>query len=235
VAGEFVEIGAELLAVKQALPHGAFLEWIGAEFGWTDRSAQKYMRIAEAFGKSEVTSDLGVEVLYALSAPDVPETVRGEMVERAKVEPVTLRVVQDRLRSGAASVAPDRRIALDTIVPSPKWQATLARTVARTPVDADPSDVRPAPDPPLLSIVDLETGAVVDDPDLQDEDAPYDQEAERREWIESSVPAAMARVSAYRTDPVALGRLLDYLLGLADPGQEAPFFDAYASEKTVFG
>jgi len=33
VAGEFVEIGAELLAVKQALPHGAFLEWLGAEFG----------------------------------------------------------------------------------------------------------------------------------------------------------------------------------------------------------
>ena len=36
---DLIEVGGELLAVKQALPHGQFGAWLQAEFGWTVRTA----------------------------------------------------------------------------------------------------------------------------------------------------------------------------------------------------
>jgi hypothetical protein len=40
------EVRNDLLAVKEALPHGQFLPWLRAEFGWSERSAQNFMGVA---------------------------------------------------------------------------------------------------------------------------------------------------------------------------------------------
>src|SRR4051812_1213845 len=45
-----IEVGRELLAVKEALPHGQFGRWLRAEFGWSERMAQNFMGVAERFG-----------------------------------------------------------------------------------------------------------------------------------------------------------------------------------------
>jgi hypothetical protein len=45
-------IGNKLIEVKQSLGHGYFLAWIEKEFGWSERYAQKYMKIA-----SELTNE----------------------------------------------------------------------------------------------------------------------------------------------------------------------------------
>ncbi len=45
---DIIEVGNDLLAVKEALPHGQFLPWLKAEFGWSERSAQNFMSVAEA-------------------------------------------------------------------------------------------------------------------------------------------------------------------------------------------
>jgi hypothetical protein len=42
--------GQALIAVKQALTHGQFGQWLAAEFSWSERTAQRYMSAAEAFG-----------------------------------------------------------------------------------------------------------------------------------------------------------------------------------------
>ena len=47
---EVIAAGKLLLEVKAALPHGAFGKWLEAEFGWTERTAQNYMRAAETYG-----------------------------------------------------------------------------------------------------------------------------------------------------------------------------------------
>jgi Protein of unknown function (DUF3102) len=75
----------ELIAAKAQIPHGGWLPWIETEFGWSDKTAQKYMMVAKSFGKIELSSDLLAPVaLYALAAPDVPEDARAEAVGRAE-------------------------------------------------------------------------------------------------------------------------------------------------------
>jgi hypothetical protein len=71
-----IEIGRELIAAKAAVPHGGWLPWLAEEFEWTDETARKYMRVAQAF---QIPTKLGFDgltidatALYALSAPDVP-------------------------------------------------------------------------------------------------------------------------------------------------------------------
>src|SRR5262245_41959690 len=56
-----IEVGKELLSVKEALPHGKFIPWLKLEFGWTERTAQNFMNVAEVFGaKNEIISDLSI-------------------------------------------------------------------------------------------------------------------------------------------------------------------------------
>ena len=83
-AQDIIEIGRDLIAVKERVGHGGFIRWIEAEFGMTDRSARSFMQVADRFAsKSETVSDLTPTILYALAAPSTPEPVVDEVVERA--------------------------------------------------------------------------------------------------------------------------------------------------------
>lgn len=95
-ADDIVEIGRDLIAVKEAIGHGNFLPWIEAEFGMTDRTARNFMSVAETFGsKSEIVSDFTPTILYALAAPSTPDDVVQAAVERAARE-LALRTIRNR-------------------------------------------------------------------------------------------------------------------------------------------
>ncbi len=80
-----VEIGNDLLAMKESLPHGEFGNWIAAEFTMTDRTAQNYMNAAKLVeGKSETVSHLPPKVLYALAAPSTPDVVKEVVIAEAE-------------------------------------------------------------------------------------------------------------------------------------------------------
>jgi hypothetical protein len=82
---EVIAAGKLLLEVKAALPHGSFGKWLEAEFGWTERTAQNYMRAAETYGiKYEMVSDLPLNTIYRLQAPTVPESVRADVFSMAE-------------------------------------------------------------------------------------------------------------------------------------------------------
>jgi hypothetical protein len=86
-----VEIGQKLISVKQRLGHGRFLDWLQAEFEWTERTAQQFMNVARSF-KNENFSNLQLapSALYILAAPSTPQAVRSEALARAKAgEPIT--------------------------------------------------------------------------------------------------------------------------------------------------
>ncbi len=86
-----VEIGQKLISVKKRLGHGRFLDWLEAEFEWTERTAQQFMNVARSF-KNENFSDLQLapSALYILAAPSTPEAARSEALVRAKAgEPIT--------------------------------------------------------------------------------------------------------------------------------------------------
>jgi hypothetical protein len=92
-----IEIGEELNKVKGLLGYGRFGEWLAAEFHWTDRTGQNFMRVAVVFGgKSETVSDLPQRTIYRLAAPSTPATLRDEVVARLEAgETLTAEVVNN--------------------------------------------------------------------------------------------------------------------------------------------
>ena len=84
---DIFEIGAKLMEIKAKLGHGNFLAWLEAEFSWTERTARRFMSVAEQFAdKSDLVSDLDFAptALYTLASPSLPEEARVEAIERAK-------------------------------------------------------------------------------------------------------------------------------------------------------
>jgi Protein of unknown function (DUF3102) len=80
-----VEIGRELMAVKERLPHGQFTAWLDAEFGMSDRTALNYMHLANWGGdKPEIVSVLPPAALYLLAAPSTPVPAKDEIVSRIR-------------------------------------------------------------------------------------------------------------------------------------------------------
>jgi len=77
---EVIATGEALLRVKEVLPHGEFGEWLAAEFGWAERTAQNYMRATEAFGENpQRVADLPLRSLYTLAAQ--PPSARNRVLE----------------------------------------------------------------------------------------------------------------------------------------------------------
>lgn len=125
VSREIIEIGADLLRVKDALGHGHFRRWLEAEFGWTDRTARNYMRVAEAFGaKSETVSVLPPTALYKLAAKTTPADVVAQVINDLEDNGIAaLDVIEGRIESARQSALIEKREA--------KRRALRASTRAR--------------------------------------------------------------------------------------------------------
>src|SRR5215213_10060611 len=99
IAENIAGVGRELIAMKERLGHGSFMPWIEAEFGWTIRTAENYMQVAERFGaKAKHVSYLPLRTLYQLAAPSAPEAVVQKVITRAEAgDPLPRREVENRL------------------------------------------------------------------------------------------------------------------------------------------
>ncbi len=83
-AQDIIDIGAKLIDVKARLGYGYFGRWLGAEFGWTDRTARQMMAVTERFNSEKFSVlDFAPSALYMLAAPSTPEPARLEAVARA--------------------------------------------------------------------------------------------------------------------------------------------------------
>ena len=82
-AQDVFDIGQKLSEIKTRLGHGHFGNWLKAEFEWSDRTAQNFIRVYESF-KSENIADLHFSqtALYVLAA--APEEARLEAIKLAK-------------------------------------------------------------------------------------------------------------------------------------------------------
>lgn len=82
-AEDIIEIGKDLIQVKEKLEHGQFTPWLQAEFDISERTARRFMKVAELFeSKTDTVSVLTPKALYELSAPSTPESVRNEVMEK---------------------------------------------------------------------------------------------------------------------------------------------------------
>lgn len=99
VVEEAIDIGRSLLRAKELLAHGQFGEWLHEEFRWSDRTARRYMAIAERFGKSDNVSDLSLSVMVELASSSVPESAVSEVVEKSqRGEVVSVKAAREVVR-----------------------------------------------------------------------------------------------------------------------------------------
>ncbi|MCZ8108674.1 MAG: DUF3102 domain-containing protein [Burkholderiales bacterium] len=75
-----IKIGNDLLKAKKKLGHGAFLPWVKANVGMSERTAERYMALSQRLGsKFDTVSDLPLAMLHRLAAPSMPD----EMIDVA--------------------------------------------------------------------------------------------------------------------------------------------------------
>ncbi len=125
-----IEVGQELLAVKEAVGHGHFGAWLRAEFGWTERTAQNLMSVAERFGgNTKLISDLPIDptAAYLLAAPSAPDEARQTAVERAEAGEQITTAVAKQILAETRKKRPKRKKA----VPSEKLVVRLVGVLER--------------------------------------------------------------------------------------------------------
>lgn len=95
-AQNIIEIGKRLIAAKESLPHGEFGKYLAEKLDFTDRTAQKFIKVAEQFGKTNTYSDLPVSKLYALLL--LPSEEREEFVQVNNIEEMSTRELQKAIK-----------------------------------------------------------------------------------------------------------------------------------------
>lgn len=84
-AQDVIDIGQKLTEVKEQLGYGNFRTWLKAEFGWSVRTAARFMQVATQFKCAKLAHlDIATSALYLLAEPSTPEEARKEALELAK-------------------------------------------------------------------------------------------------------------------------------------------------------
>lgn len=87
-----LKIGENLINAKAILPHGKWKKWLNEKVDFTDRTAQKFMKVYSAFGEKKLTSDfknIGIEKLYVLVT--IPAQDRERFTESMDLENMTVK------------------------------------------------------------------------------------------------------------------------------------------------
>lgn len=128
---DVLAVGQELLAVKETLPHGQFSVWLRAEFDWTQRTAERFMAVAQRFGsKIDTMSILRIDptAAYLLAAPSVPPEASEIALERAQNgERITVSVAKGIL--GALENKPVHRVRKSPALPDNKLLGQLLESL----------------------------------------------------------------------------------------------------------
>jgi hypothetical protein len=136
---DIIEVGNDLLAVKEALPHGQFLPWLRSEFGWSERSAQNFMSVAEKF-KSAKIADLSIQpsAAYFLAAPSIPDEARERAVEKAEAgEEITIAAAKEIVAEARKKRRPRRQ----KTIPPDKLTGRLVKVLERYRDRWDPKEL----------------------------------------------------------------------------------------------
>ena len=95
--GEVIlDIGRRLLEAKGMLPHGEWLPWLNERVEFSERTAQKFMRLAQKWSNPSALADLGATKALMLLA--LPEEEREEFVEDHNVIDMSARQLEQAIR-----------------------------------------------------------------------------------------------------------------------------------------
>lgn len=109
-----IEIGNELLAAKKEVGHGNWSAWLETEFSWSDRTARRFMAVAERFGKMDNVVRFQPSTLQAMLL--LPEGTEQEFIDAqaaagTPIEKQSARDVQKNVKTFKAARATPKETA----------------------------------------------------------------------------------------------------------------------------
>ncbi|MEQ2454938.1 DUF3102 domain-containing protein [Flavonifractor hominis] len=108
-------IGKCLIEAKDMLPHGEWLPWLAEKVGYSEKTAQNFMRLAREFSNPQAIADLGATKALKLLA--LPPDEREQFVADHNVIDMTTRQLEqaikerDEAKVAAEQAAADQRAA----------------------------------------------------------------------------------------------------------------------------
>ena len=98
-----IERGKCLEAAKEKVKHGEWEEWCTENLGYSQRQAQRFMKIADTygnensiFGKNDTLSDLSISKAYSLLS--IPEDEVESFIENNDVESMTVKELKEKIK-----------------------------------------------------------------------------------------------------------------------------------------
>jgi len=79
-------MGQWFTEVKERLPHGQWLRWLGSEIHCSDDTARRFMQVWQCVKNRNVRNleSFDISALYLIAAPKTPEPVKAEILRRAQ-------------------------------------------------------------------------------------------------------------------------------------------------------
>lgn len=88
-----IQIGNELLKAKERLPHGEWGVWLENKVGFSQRTANQFMRVAKEFGSNpQMIINLDATKIYLLM--ELPIEQRDEFIKRHNLQSMSTREVK---------------------------------------------------------------------------------------------------------------------------------------------
>ena len=149
-------IGNGLIEAKGKLDHGQWLDWLTENVGYSEKSAENYMRIARNYSNPQLVADLGMR--KALSLLALPDGERENFVAEANVVDMTSRELEKAVRERAEALEAKEqaeaalaraveeadRAAADSIAARKELDGLKSRPVEVAVMEADTAEIEKA-------------------------------------------------------------------------------------------
>ena len=139
-------IGRCLIEAKDMLPHGEWLPWLNERVELSERTAQKFMRLAQKWSNPSALADLGATKALMLLA--LPEEEREEFVEDHNVIDMSARQLEqaikerDEARKAAEAAKADASVAEQARAKMAEDMRTTQNLLESARADADSAGSR---------------------------------------------------------------------------------------------
>ena len=147
-----IEIGRRMCEVKEMLPHGEFMTWVEANTGYSQSTANNFMRLFSEYGDRQgslfgatVNSQTFANLTYskALALLALPSGEREEFVEAHSVEEMTTKELKDAIRERDEAKAAAEKAAADAAIAEEsraKMETDMALLKEQSALDHETAD-----------------------------------------------------------------------------------------------
>ena len=96
-AENIILMGQKFIEAKKLIPHGRWGEWLESKVGFSQRTANQFMRIAQEYGSnSQAISNLEATKIYLLM--ELPVEDRNNFISQNDLKNLSTREVKSRLQ-----------------------------------------------------------------------------------------------------------------------------------------